>query len=258
MKKHRISILLCMLCIGTLSGCKKEPFIIDEVRVPVRIIEETVEEPVDVEEDSIVDSMYRKQNRRIYSEIGYSWKIDENNPIIVSGTMELTLQKAWTVNNINEASGSTDSIYDTYAELHVFNEQGQIIDTVRYPDFIMEDGSFIAGGQLVLLEITVHNIDAESEIARVCGYSSPYMFLADTLIQMIYGEDEIHVFFFKEARTYPDDPMVFQVNPGKEETICIGYLLSGSAEGGYRDLSFCKAQISKKPGNLIRVDLNLE
>lgn len=238
-----------MILICTLTGCKKVPYIIDEVSVPVNIIEESADNSFSASPTTI-------PQKTMYSEIGYTWEIDETNPIIVTGKMELTLQKAWVVDNIDDTPGTGESFYAD-ASFYVRTEDGKVTG-VRYPDFILEDGTYVGGGQLVLLEISVHNIDAISEIARVDEYSSPYLFRADSLVQFTYEGFENHSYFFKEAGECEDHPMLFCVDPGEEQTITIGYLLSGSEDGAKRELSLCKVQIPLRPGYIRMVNLNLE
>lgn len=252
-KKRIVWIFAALILFFLSSACTQNlPYRIEEVSVPAKIVEET-EESID---NRLPASPSNIPQKKIYSEIGYTWEIDKTNPIIEAGRMELILQKAWVVDNIEDTQGTKESFYAD-AAFYTTDEDGTTTK-VRCPDFIMENGSFIGGGQLVLLEIMVHNIDATSEIAKVDEYSSPYMFRADTLVKLEKNGYEIYPYFFERARKYQEHPMAFQVDPGGEETICIGFLISGNQDGSYSDLSSCKAKIYREDNNIVLVDLNLE
>lgn len=247
--------ILCLMCVYVLSGCKSEPepFDIDEVSVPVNIIE------VSPDENSGDTSMTSEdsESKDIYSKIGYSWSLDDAQALVRSGKIDFTLEKAWAVDNIEKIPGTAQSFYAD-GSFFIYSENGDIIKDVRYPDFIMEDGSFIGGGQIILLEIFIHNQDAISEVAVVDEYTSPYLFRADSIIRVQHDGSELYPYYFEQAGKYADHPMLFQVNPGEDETICVGFYVSGNIDGTCRDLSGYKAKIFLNDRKMVLIDLNLE
>lgn len=124
--------------------------------------------------------------------------------------------------------------------------------TFRYPDFIQEDGSFIPGAYLLLVDVTVTSKEAkhytindlDSEGYPMGQYEDETAFRADLPISLINtagyipGKSMVYgISYYSGKGTHPEHPMLFQVDSGETITFTLGFLIDDKEYGGRFDLT---------------------
>lgn len=123
----------------------------------------------------------------------------------------------------------------------------------RYPDFIGSDGSYVEGGYLILVDMTVTSQDAVSyttedldENGNPLGlYEDPYIFRADlffTLADLSEVKDGPYywysdVEYFSARGRQAEHSMAYRLEPGESISFTLGFLLGNKLDASPRDLT---------------------
>lgn len=123
---------------------------------------------------------------------------------------------------------------------------------IYYPDFVREDGSFLDGAYLLLLDITVESQDAvnfttmdKDEGGLPMGlYSDPYVFRTESIVNAGVAGDEqedpvpcTFLFYYSGFGSCSENDLAFRVEPGESITFTIGFPISDIRHGGIFDLN---------------------
>lgn len=146
--------------------------------------------------------------------------------------------------------------------------------TLRYPDFILQDGSFYEGVHLLVLDITVTSEDAAAYTRRdldedgypLGPYDDPSLFradgilyLQDTHIDSIVRTDPDGteystgpacwvIDYYSRMNERAENYMVFRLMPGESISFQIGFLVVDINDGGEMDLNtLCLTQVAGDP-----------
>lgn len=173
----------------------------------------------------------------------------------VNGTLEYTLASALLVSNISE-QGFGSNQFDDYAHITIDDA------TYHMPDFVQADGSLIDGAMFVLFEISVTNVDADNN----GFYQNPYIFRADTILTVVDTSCEVSpgqyeyfdVCFFNQLGQLEEHPYAYQLVPGEETTLNLGYLISVNRDNKVRDVNKLYASNSSGSKNALLITLDLE
>lgn len=287
MKIDKSSIhVLSFVCIFILilSGCYHDPYAqrseIQELQQQSKLTEEGHKDISQAQskdsyssstfyDDSQVKEEYsfipEAEKTHVMGDEGLSW--EDFHTGFISGTLIYTFNKAWIVDNAKDIPGGADNLncFDgKNATIQFYNNNLQTND--YYPNFVLQDGSFDHGAKLVLLSVTVENIDAISDDAVRHGWD-PFLFRASLICklrdpsdydrnmppeQREYGEGPYgriyDLNFFAESGDIDEHPFFYYLPPGESRDLTLGYFI-------------CAHQFDQNPVNikdLIGIDRGLE
>ena len=240
-----ITGILCLLC---LCGCQFLPEAKylganEEVQDEYQIQGEPAKESEKTEEEnSVAVALPPDQIRKDKLKIGDSWEATKDtDSAILKGTLIYTIIGASTATNIHEVSMTERSFLPYDSEIIWYEDNQERI--LAYPECIQEDGTLLHGAKLVLVDIKVENIDAESAHAERKGYDLD-LFRADSILQFCdYGDKSVnpeegerlyYPFFFDQASTdYPEqmNPFFYKIPPGETRIITVGTLVCERCDG---------------------------
>lgn len=265
--RKNLQVIISILCLLCLSGCQFLPEA--KVQEGYQIQGESAKETEKTEEEnSVAVALPPDQVSKDKLKIGDSWTStkDTDPGHILNGTLIYTIIRARTVTNIHEVS-MTDNSFLAYDSLIIWYEDNQE-RSLAYPECIQEDGTFLHGAKLVLVDIKVENIDAESAYAERKGYELD-LFRADSILQFCdYGDISVnpeegerlyYPYFFDQAATdYPDqmNPFLYKISPGETRIITVGTLVCERYDGTKVKLSDLGVVI-KQTAKHIYFDLGL-
>lgn len=182
-----------------------------------------------------------------------------------SGKLILTVSNARAVNNASEIE-YLDGLYDSVVP--VYDQAGENIykfNSERWPSFIRENGDFVDGVHLILIDVKVQSIDAHmrtiydaDENGLNAGkYEDPYVLRSDHLVSLadlsgkISNTDAASVFasamgqgsfktwyqaYFSKSGDRPEHPAAYYLMPGETIEYTIGYLIGNNSDGTARNL----------------------
>lgn len=126
----------------------------------------------------------------------------------------------------------------------------------RYPDFFVEGGAFDRGCRIILVDVTVENVDAKGLPEDEGGhFASPYAFYASHFFNMgdksvicPSPEEDIPSMYLKRgpmcfslANQYSEgeytDPCAIEIRPGEKVSYTLGYAVHTKPDGSPQDLS---------------------
>lgn len=177
------------------------------------------------------------------------------------GTLALTVTKAKIVHNFAQNGLSTDNLYGTpFVEV-----DGSVY---QYPDFLDENTEMMDGSSLLLVDITIENIDAiRCEFPEV---NDPDLFRGDGFLNLCNlnrpesGTSEEGQFaiktvdYFNLLNSDPIHPLAFRLEQGKTIQIQIGFFLYSSWDDpDALFLSNHSGQYSNSDDRMLFIDLNL-
>ena len=188
---------------------------------------------------------------------------------ILSGKLELSISNPRTITHRNDMPGGDfDSAY-----AGIWND-GEVTEYVcyspRFPSFVLEDGSFVEGAQLIVMDVTVTNIDAKMRTQKDADaegkggglYTDPYIFRVGSLLSFTdtaKATDMIYVFggvssdgnypqlnatYFSLLNNCEEHPFAFRVAPGESISFSVGIVMGNNEDGSARDLSTMAARIT--------------
>lgn len=198
-----------------------------------------------------------------------------------SGKLIYTITDICLVNNIAEIPNAEEGFSDAIAAFVGEEYKNGALD-LPYPDFVLEDGSFIPGAYLLVLDITVtsenavnytvHDLDEDGYPKG--RYEDPYIFRADGIFFLedssevsTYAEEEGKLFidrswgidYFSERNKRPESHMAFRLMPAEELSYKVGFMVTDARQGGY--MNFDTLYLSQCAGSvediITRLDLTL-
>ena len=188
---------------------------------------------------------------------------------ILSGKLELTISNPRTVTHRDDIPGG--DFNSAYAGIW---KDGEVTEYVcyseRFPSFILEEGSFVEGAQLIVTDVTVTNIDAKMRTQKDADaegkgggeYTDPYVFRIGSLLSFtdttkatesisVFGDvssdgnyPQLNATYFSLLNNCDEHPFAFRVEPGETITFSIGVLVGNNQDGSERDLSTIAARIT--------------
>lgn len=182
-----------------------------------------------------------------------------SGPQISDGTLAFTVSNARAVCHAADIPGSAECFsYDA----EVWFQEDEKVSVYRYPEFIDENGTFMEGSYLVLVDVSVENRDARNR-SKSDGdppygdFEDPYLFRADGILWLTDKEREYDVAFFSQRGKYDEHPMAYRVEPGETVQFTLGFLVSSKPDGSLVDLSDVYAVTGGNTDSSI-IDLHLE
>lgn len=187
----------------------------------------------------------------------------------LSGKLELSISNPRVVTHRDDIPGGdfSEAIAAIWANGEV---KEYVCYSQRFPSFVLEDGSFVEGAQLVVLDVTLTNIDAKMRTQKDADakgkgggeYTDPYIFRVGSLLgftDTAKTTDTISVFggvssdgnypqlnatYFSLLNNCEEHPFAFRVEPGETITFSIGIVVGNNEDGSERDLSTIAARIT--------------
>ena len=152
------------------------------------------------------------------------------------------------------------------------------VDNLSYPEFIQEDGQFVPGVYLLLVNITVTSDGAVSNTRRdrdsmgnpLGQFDDPYLFRSDDLVFVVDLAPELTsrgfigtyaMAYFSDMNRRAEHPVVFRLEPGESIDVTVGFLVSDIQQGGdtYFDSLYLADGLTSSAGDtLIHLDLSGE
>ena len=183
-----------------------------------------------------------------------------------SGELLLTISNARVINNATEIE-DLDGLYDSIVP--VYDQAGEHIykhNSNRWPSFIEENGDFVDGVHLILIDVSVQSIDAHmrtiydaDENGLYAGsYADPYILRSDHTIGLadlsgkVKNTDVASVFsdgaglgsyktwyqaYFSKSGDRSEHPAAYYLEPGESIEYTVGYLIGNRSDGTDYDLS---------------------
>ena len=188
---------------------------------------------------------------------------------ILSGKMQFTISNPRVVTHRDDMPGGDFS--EAIAEIWTNGEVKEYVCySQRFPSFILDDGSFVEGAKLVMVDVTVTNIDAKMRTQKDADengkgggdYTDPYVFRVDSLLSFTDTEkttDAISVFggvssagnypqlnarYFSLLNNCEEHPFAFRLEPGETMTYTVGIVVGNNKDGSSRDLSTIAVRIA--------------
>lgn len=183
-----------------------------------------------------------------------------------SGKLVLTISNPRVINNATEIenlNGLFDSIVPVYDQAgeHIYKHNSS-----RWPSFIQENGNFVDGVHLILIDVSVQSIDAHmrtiydtDENGLYAGsYADPYILRSDQTIGLadlsgkVNNSDAASVFsdgaglgtyktwyqaYFSRSGECSEHPAAYYLEPGESIEYTVGYLIGNRSDGSDYDLS---------------------
>lgn len=154
-------------------------------------------------------------------------------------------------------------------------------ESLKYPEFIGEDGEhFVPGVYLLLVDVTVKSDGAESFTRRdldnlgnpMGQFDDPYLFRSDDLICLVDlgprvssaglpGSGGNDMDYFSGLNRRGEHPVVFRLEPGESIDLTIGFLVSDAQQGGDNEfdwLYLAEGTVHNAKDALIHLDLSGE
>lgn len=154
-------------------------------------------------------------------------------------------------------------------------------ESLRYPDFIAEDGEhFVPGVYLLLVDVTVKSQDAESFTRRDLNdlgqsrgeFDDPYLFRSDDLVCLVDlgpklasvglpGSGGNDMDYYSGMNRRGEHPVVFRLEPGESIDLTIGFLVSDVEQGGDNELDWlylAEGAVHEPKDALLHLDLSGE
>ena len=202
------------------------------------------------------------------TELTFQYSSDTHYEFL-SGKMELTISNPRTVTHKDDMPGGEFE----WAYAGIWND-GELTEYVcyseRFPSFVCDDGSFVEGAELILLDVTVTNIDAKMRTQKDADaegkgggeYTDPYIFRVGSLLSFtdtakttdtmsVFGGvssdgnyPQLNATYFSLLNNCEEHPFAFRIAPGETITFSIGIVVGNNEDGSARDLSSMAARIT--------------
>lgn len=167
---------------------------------------------------------------------------DSKYEFIRHGRLVYTITKFWVVDNVAEIPEEGGFREDT-ASICITDEDGMGVP-YHYPDeIVMEDGSFIGGTYMVMVEFAVTSEDAEAwtcndyrEGAKEAGkgprgpYEDPYIFSPEKVMGAFFENGlsvSSNITYFSAYDEFPESRQcIFRLEPGETRTLVVGCFIN--------------------------------
>lgn len=180
-----------------------------------------------------------------------------------NGTLKYTVNNIWIANGISGLDEGCFPEYDANATIyHPEWEESFLKDPVAYqnrfmsvyspPELWDSTGAFVEGIRMVMLDITVENLDATNQLLDNSGnltsrYGDPYVFNATAvgvLLDMGRHMENMpdaywrySISYFSELGKRPENAFAYRIEQGQSITFQVGFLLGNYPDGERADVS---------------------
>lgn len=175
-----------------------------------------------------------------YDTLPYTFQDSSDSGSLRNGRLIYTITKFWIVDNVVDIPEEGGIRGTSQCYYYYYTEDGDA-ELIRFPDCVLEDGSFAGGTYMVMVEFTVTSEDAENwtdtdryEDGRLRGsvFTDPYNFSLANIARVAPEGAEYHVSASFEKAYYSalndtdDHPYSFRLLPGETRTFVIGYFIN--------------------------------
>jgi len=111
----------------------------------------------------------------------------------------------------------------------------------RYPEFIREDGSFVDGVRLLLVDVEITSMGAENWTVGTWPpglYEDPYVFRIDGMYWLrekrAWNGERCREWapdYFSDMYSEPEHPFAYRLHPGQTRQFTVGFLIGGYMDG---------------------------
>lgn len=233
--RKRFRILLCCMLTILLAGC-------DAVQVPQgEVEEEFVRDNTEVMPEHVI---------QIGDEFEYTPEV------YVEGHFLCTVTDVRVVQEEAECPPAELWVSDSLAA----DVNGEEV-IFEYEEWFTEGGAYDHGCRIILADVTMTNVDAESELDDGTNsggpFKDPYLFTAYNVLNLVdlssvrslggkyhrfLGYDRGYFSFLRpdsedDRETNGNEHQAIRIAPGETVSFTVGFLLHADPEGGIRDLS---------------------
>lgn len=185
---------------------------------------------------------------------------------LLSGKLTFTISNARIVKNASQLE-NLDGLFDSIVP--IYDQDGEHIykyNSNKWPSFILEDGSFVDGMQVILVDVSVHSDNAHMRTVKdtdengmyAGNYDDPYVFRADgnpNLVDLsgkVANTDSASLFsdevgygsyktwnpgYFSKSGDRPEHRAAYYLMPGETIEYTVGYLVGNKNDGSDYDIS---------------------
>lgn len=185
---------------------------------------------------------------------------------LLSGKLTYTISNARIIENASQFE-NLDGLFDSIVP--IYDHDGEHIykyDSDRWPSFILDDGSFVDGMQVILVDVKVHSDDAHMRTVKdtdenglyAGNYDDPYVFRADGIPNLVdlsgkvANTDSASLFsdevgygsyktwnpgYFSKSGDRPEHRAAYYLMPGETIEYTVGYLIGNKNDGSDYNIS---------------------
>lgn len=196
------------------------------------------------------------------AELKFEYSAETAPHQILSGKMQFTVSNPRVVTHRKDMPGGDFS--EAIAEIWMNGEVKEYVCySQRFPSFILDDGSFVEGAKLVMVDVTVTNIDAKMRTQKDADengkgggdYTDPYVFRVDSLLGFADTKEttdaisafggvsstgnypQLNACYFSLLNECEEHSFAFRLVPGETMTYTVGIVVGNNQDGSERDLS---------------------
>lgn len=253
-------LMICIL-IGTVGcGCWDDPVVLD--------LESTPTTQADESKSNVEVELTAKENREdnaVTEDLAIGVTL-ETEQLLESGKLLFTITDASWITNRLDLPEENESLEHT----SIWQPKNGEKVGYHYPDYFLEDGSFIENAGMVLVHINIKSIDAHAIMDPKKGARNEDPYLFDTAIYTLIDmtdKDELGYYYVEEPvyfseygkSGYDKDPWLIRLEPGESIDVTIGYVLNGyRSDDTPTDLSqLCLCNTYGNPDSTL-IRLNIE
>ncbi len=153
-----------------------------------------------------------------------------------NGKLIFTIDKSWVVTNVADIPAEGGVRTDTGWLLYYEDQREDRTDSYKYPEeVVLEDGSFIDGTYIIMVQMTVTSEDAENWTNEDVGangqpkswWPDPYIFEipCDLKVGNSRSYDTVYAYFSELWSVEAGNGYQYYLEPGQTKTIVFGWLI---------------------------------
>ena len=196
------------------------------------------------------------------AELKFEYSAETAPHQILSGKMQFTVSNSRVATHRKDMPGGDFS--EAIAEIWMNGEVKEYVCySQRFPSFILDDGSFVEGAKLVMVDVTVTNVDAKMRTQKDADengkgggdYIDPYVFRVDSLLGFADTKEttdaisafggvsstgnypQLNACYFSLLNECEEHSSAFRLEPGETMTYTVGIVVGNNQDGSERDLS---------------------
>lgn len=214
------------------------------------------------------DSTQATQTQQSTS-LKFEYSVETAPDKILSGKMQFTISNPRVANHKNDIPGGdfSGAVADIWKNGEV---KEYVCYSQRFPSFILDDGSFVEGVKLIMVDVTVTNIDAKMRTQKDADaegkggglYTDPYIFRVDSLLCFTDTEKSsgaestfggvssegnyplLNASYFSLLDQCEEHSFAFDLEPGETKTFTVGIVVGNNENGSDRDISTMAVRIA--------------
>ena len=223
-------------------------------------------------------------------QIGESFGLDASQQMPADGHFTCTVTNVWVVTEESQCPSKEAMDEHAYVEAYVDGEP----KTFEYEEWFTEGGAWDYGARIVMVDLTVTNVDAvawldDGTFSSSCGfYFHDYAFASNYFVNVVdlselhgmkgdeYCYAERQVYFSRKGEyieatglteeevidSLNDDNYAIMVKPGETVSFTLGFAVDGEEDGKPADLSMRWLVVSTEHGKILKkgtfIDTKLE